>query len=148
LKKKKRIARVIHLQRLLCFFALFFHTRFAQKKTRQILGITTRLFRRRRKRKERESVFSNGSNVRFETFLFILRVLLSRLLSFSLSVFQFFFPPNTYRLFLPREKIRFEFAAPKYYDFVTHNSAEGKKNRTKESERAEMYFESEKPSGE
>ena len=85
--------------------------------------------------------------MRFETC--ILRVLLSRLLSFSLSlsVFQFFFPPNTYRLFLP-QKIRFEFAAPKYYDFVSHNSAEGKKNRTKESERAEMYFESEKPSGE
>jgi hypothetical protein len=149
LKKKKRIARAIYLQRLLCFFALFFHTRFAQKKTRQILGITTRLFRRRRKRKERESVFSNGSNVRFETFLFILRVLLSRLLSFSLSLFSnFFFPQTLTVYFFPGKKIRFEFAAPKYYDFVSHNSAEGKKNRTKESERAEMYFESEKPSGE
>ena len=94
--------------------------------------------------------------MRFETFLFLCVVFfaffsLSLSLSLSLSVFHFFFPQNTYRLvcflFSPKNK-RFEFAAPKYYDFVSHNSAEGKKNRTKESKTAEMYFESEKPSGE
>jgi hypothetical protein len=107
---------------------------------------------KRERERERKSVFSNGSNVRFETFLFLCVVFFAFFsLSLSLSVFHFFFPQNTYRLvcflFSPKNK-RFEFAAPKYYDFVSHNSAEGKKNRTKESKTAEMYFESEKPSGE
>jgi len=68
--------------------------------------------------------------------------------SLSLSRLSFFSPETTLTVcvfFLPKN--RFEFAAPKYYDFVSHNSAEGKKNRSKETETAEMYFESEKPSG-
>jgi hypothetical protein len=117
-------------------------------------GIATRKDDEKEKR-EKESVFSNGSNVRIETFarvraLFsrsLRRILLSRLSFLSLSSLIFFPRDDTYRLRLFSSKNRFEFAAPKYYDFVSHNSAEGKKNRTKETETAEMYFESEKPSG-
>ena len=72
---------------------------------------------------------------------------LSIVLSLPLSSLIFSPRDDTYRLRLFSSKNRFEFAAPKYYDFVSHNSAEGKKNRSKETETAEMYFESEKPSG-
>ena len=88
------------------------------------------------------------ARVRACYFLVLCVVFFSLDCPFSLSHLSFFSPETTLTVcvfFLPKN--RFEFAAPKYYDFVSHNSAEGKKNRSKETETAEMYFESEKPSG-
>jgi len=96
---------VIYLQRLLCFFALFFHTRFAQKKTRQILGITTRLFRRRRKRKrEREKASSRMDPTCVLKPAFFAFFSLDYCPSLSLSLFSnFFFPQTLTVYFFPKK---------------------------------------------
>ena len=52
----------------------------------------------------------------------------------------------TYRLPTPFSKHRFEFSAPRYYDFVSH-SKNTKTRAKKDAKTAEMYFESEKPRG-
>ena len=46
----------------------------------------------------------------------------------------------------PNTQNRFEFSAPRYYDFVSH-SKHTKTRANKDAKTAEMYFESEKPRG-